>query len=182
MLFANVLFSFYSVFASIYFLISLQFSLHLSPSLWLYIHHQLVLHWQKLSFPILSQSYTSPVTYITSYPRLLNNLTSANTHILSSTHAGIRPSPLHTHHSSLSHWGTLLQMEISCFCVSLWKRKLELDTQTKAGLQKCDPAPLLEGFKCSFSSLCPQDSSGLRNMWTLESAILLLNLRTWQEK
>lgn len=69
-------------------------------------------------------------------------------------------------------------MDRHSFCVRLWKRKLELDAQANFGLHKHDPAALPEGFKCSFSLLCPQDSPELKNRWTLESTILLLNLRT----
>lgn len=70
-------------------------------------------------------------------------------------------------------------MDMSSFCVSLWKRKLELDTQGDSGQQKHDPA-LPKGSQTSFSFF-PLSS---RQSWTEQpvDAILLLNLKTWQGK
>lgn len=70
-------------------------------------------------------------------------------------------------------------MDMSSFCVSLWKRKLELDTQGDSGRQKNNPA-LPKGSQTSCSSF-PLSS---RQSWTEQpvDAILLLNLKTWQGK
>ncbi len=85
-------FIFLHFYLSAYFLISLHFSLHLSLSLWLYIHHQLVLYWKKLSFPLRSQSYTSPVTYSPTH-RIHTSFKESLTH----SAAHMRASGPHTH-------------------------------------------------------------------------------------
>lgn len=94
---------------------------------------------------------------------------------LSHTHGSIRPSPLHTHTplfllpvgDPVADGHTLLLCE-------LVKEEIRI---RHSGLQKCDLAALPEGFKCSFSFLCPHDGHESANLWTPESAILLLNLR-----
>lgn len=74
-----------------------------------------------------------------------------------------------------------LEMETCCLGVSMWKRKLELDTtlfrrNTIRLLSPKVPKPLL------LSSILETCTPALRNPWSLESAILLLNLGIWQEK